>query len=304
MDSHEANTRRIYEAQHKRISADDDATKRIVGQYDNTSFSIDPDWFRGKLALDAGCGNIGGMIQKLHRLGVSKVIGIDLGSQWIDLLKANLHRAGLLPSAYELTPGSALDIPFPDGFFDFVSINGVLIHLKTMEDVALGFAQGARKTRSGGYYFTSYGPCGGLVQGVIMRALREHYRKDADFKALIDTISPETIHVAIEKIVADAHQHAGQDLDAEFLTGLFGVDFCVFLQNYIQAPTWWSNECTPAFVEGLYRQHGFTNITRLNSFNKRTDIRKYFAPLHYDREYPLSKILYGEGYVQYIAQKI
>jgi ubiquinone/menaquinone biosynthesis C-methylase UbiE len=304
MSEHEIRTRKIYEAQHRLISADNDATSRIVGQYDHTSFSVAPEWFKGKVALDAGCGNIGGMIQKLHHLGISKTIGMDLGADWIELLKSNLERAGISKVSYELLPGSVLDIPFPDNHFDFVSINGVLIHLETMEDVAKAFEQGARKTRPGGYYFTSYGPCGGIVQGVIMPALRLHYRRDTAFRQMIDNLNPDTIHAAIEKIAIDAKTYAGQDLDAEFLKGLFGWDYCVFLQNYIQAPTWWSNECTPAYVEDLYREHGFNNITRLHSYNKRTDIRKFFAPLHYDRDYPLSKILYGEGYVQYIGQKI
>lgn len=300
---HETKTRKIYEAQHRRISGDKDATSRIVGQYDNTSFTVDPDWFKGKIGLDAGCGNIGGMIQKLHRLGMAKVTGIDLGSDWINLLSKNLTNAGMPAESYELKPGSVLDIPYPDESFDFVSINGVLIHLETMEDVAKGFEQGAKKTRKGGFYFTSYGPCGGVMQGVVMPALRDHYRKDAGFKALIDNLAPETLHDAIDKITTDAKKFADQDLEGEWLKGLFGIDYCVFMQNYIQAPTWYSNECTPEFVEDLYKRNGFTNIKRLHSYNKRSDIRKYFAPLHYDRDYPLSKVLYGEGYVQYIAQR-
>ncbi|MBI5625556.1 MAG: hypothetical protein HY924_17395 [Elusimicrobia bacterium] len=36
---------------------------------------------------------------------------------------------------------------------------------------------------------------------------------------------------------------------------------------------------------------------------KGKDVRKFFAPLHYDRDSKLSKILYGEGYVQYVGRK-
>jgi hypothetical protein len=87
------------------------------------------------------------------------------------------------------------------------------------------------------------------------------------------------------------------------MKSLFGMDYCVFLQNFIQAPTWFSNECTPEFVESLYSRAGFVNVRRLKSFVKRSDIRKFFAPLHYDRDYDISKILYGQGYVQYIGEK-
>ena len=300
---HATKTRDIYQAQHELISADADAFHRINRMYENSTFGLDPNWFKGKSALDAGCGNIGSLIIKLHRLGAAIVTGTDIGHEWIAPLTTNLSREGLSSNAYSLTPGNILDLPFPDESFDFVAINGVLIHLETMADVVTGFRQGAKKTKKGGYYYTSYGPCGGVMQGVVMPALREHYRVDQAFKDLIDNISPNTIHQTIDKIASDAKLHANQDLDADFLKSLFGWDYCVFLQNFIQAPTWWSNECTPDFVESLYREAGFVEVKRLGSFTKRTDVRKYFAPLHYDRNHPISKILYGHGYVQYVGQR-
>jgi SAM-dependent methyltransferase len=300
---HNIKTRNIYQAQHELISADRAAFSRISDMYKNTTFGLDASWFEGKSALDAGCGNIGSLIIKLHRLGACMVAGTDIGTEWIGSLTKNLVTAGIPESAYSLKEGNLLNLPYPDDFFDFVAINGVLIHLETMDDVVKGFAQGAGKTKQGGYYYTSYGPCGGVMQGVIMPALREHYRKDLEFKNLIDNISPDTIHTTIDKIVVDAKMFANHDLDADFLKSLFGWDYCVFLQNFIQAPTWWSNECTPLFVEALYRDNGFTDVKRLQSYITRNDIRKYFAPLHYDREHPISRILYGEGYVQYIGRK-
>jgi len=64
-----------------------------------------------------------------------------------------------------------------------------------------------------------------------------------------------------------------------------------------------SNVCTPELIEELYRSNGFVDVTRINEFVKRDDIRKYVASLHYDRDYPLSKLLYGKGYVEYIGRK-
>lgn len=296
-------TRKIYEAQHARLAADAVAKERILGMYDNATFGVDAAWFKGKEALDAGCGNVGGLIKRLSQLEVKKVYGIDIGSDWIEKMRHALDTAGVSKDRYDIRPGSVLEMPFEDGKFDFTAINGVLIHLSNMTEVLRGFREGARVTKKGGWYFTSYGPCGGLIQGAIFPAVRQYYRENEAFKAFIDEVSSAKIHVVIDKIKADAKKHTGEEIPAEFLKSLFGEDFCVFLQNFIQAPVWMSNECTPEFVEEMYKANGFTNIKRLGSYVKRSDIRKFFAPLHYDRENEISKVLYGKGYVQYVGQK-
>ena len=76
----------------------------------------------------------------------------------------------------------------------------------------------------------------------------------------------------------------------------------MFLQNFIQPPSWLTNDCTPQVVEGLYKANGFTDVKRIKKYVKRSDIRKYFAPLHHDRDYWFSKIMYSEGYIQYIGK--
>jgi ubiquinone/menaquinone biosynthesis C-methylase UbiE len=304
MSRHDELTRSIYQKQHERISGNDAAADRIFGMYDKNSFGLDPDWFKGKQTIDIGCGNIGSMIVRLINLGVGKCWGADIDSEWIEPLAMNLRARGIADSKFQLETGSVTKIQYDTGSFDFVSVNGVLIHLENMDEIVRGFREAARITKQGGgVLYTSWGPCGGLMQGVIMPAVRAHYRKDAEFKAFIDNVAPDQIHTIIDKIVADTAKYSGEKLDANFLKSLFGVDYCVFLQNFIQAPTWWSNECTPEFVEGLYREAGFRNVRRLKSFTKRSDIRKFFAPLHYDLEHPFSKILYGQGYVQYVGEK-
>jgi SAM-dependent methyltransferase len=303
MTGHHELTRNIYQKQHERISSDEDAAGRIFGMYETSTMGMPPQWFSGKEAIDVGCGNIGALISRLRALGVKKCFGIDVGTDWIRPLETILLRNGFERSQFDLRTGSVLAIPFADDTFDFTAINGVLIHLADMSEIEKGFMEGARITKRGGALYTSWGPCGGLIQGVIFPAIRNHYRSDPQFRAFIDNISPEMLHRVIDKVVDDTEKFTSEVLDRELLKSLFGMDYCVFLQNFIQAPTWFSNECTPELVESLYSRAGFANVRRLNSFVKRSDIRKFFAPLHYDRDYDISKILYGQGYVQYIGEK-
>jgi len=303
MSNHDKKTRSIYQKQHERISGNEDAFSRISGMYKESTLGMGVDWFKGKRAIDVGCGNIGAMIIRLLQLGVIKCSGVDIDSDWIKPLSENIKRAGFKESEFELKTGSVTEIPYQDKSFDFVSVNGVLIHLENMDEIEKGFMDAARVTAANGALYTSWGPCGGVIQGVIFPALRSHYRNDGDFKKFIDEITPEQLHSAIEKIGADSEKYGGEVIDIATLKSLFGEDYCVFLQNFIQAPTWWSNECTPEYVEKLYEKAGFKQVRRLGSFTKRTDVRKFFAPLHYDRSYWLSKIMYGHGYVQYIGEK-
>lgn len=301
---HAIETRNIYEKQHARIAGDTQALKRIKGLYEENFFGLDPAWFAGKEVLDVGCGNIGALIARLHELNAKKIVGIDIEDNWIDKLKASLTGQKVDLNKVELKQGDHLDIPYENNQFDMVFSNGILIHLESLDHIKAGFKEAARVCKKDGYFYASFGPCGGLIQGAIFPAIRKHYRENPEFKAFIDNIQPKLIHQGIEKICQDAKQFADQDLNLNFLVSLFGEDFCVFLQNYIQAPTWLSNECTPEFVENLFKENGFKNVRRLHKYCKREDIRKFFAPLHYDINYPLSKILYGEGYVQYIGQKL
>lgn len=301
-DLHER-TRQIYEKQHQRIAGDRSVFERIIGSYSAEKFKIDPDWFQGKTALDAGCGNFGALIKRLADLGCKKIYACDIGVDWIPKLTKNLLTKGVDPKKFELKTGNVCRLPYEDQTFDFVAINGVLVHLKDMDEIESGFIEGARVCKKGGYYFTSWGPSGGLVQGRIMPAARQHYREDPWFKSMIDNISPKMIHEVIDKLCIDSEKNGGEKINGDFLKSLFGEDFCVFLQNFIQAPQWWTNECTPDYVSNLYKKHGFIEIQRLNEFVKRSDVRKFFAPLHYDWNHPISRALYGNGYVKYIAIK-
>ncbi len=303
MSKHDQDTRAIYQKQHERISSNKSAFDRIGGMYDSNTFGMSSGWFDGKSAIDIGCGNIGTMIIRLLKLGCTNVTGVDIDSDWIKPLSENIKSEGFDEELFHLKKGSVISIPYDDSSFDFVAVNGVLIHLENLEEIYKGFMDAARVTANNGVLYTSWGPCGGVMQSVIFPALRNHYRNDHEFKKFIDQIAPDQIHTAIEKIGSDSEKYGGEYIDVKAVKSLFGEDFCVFLQNFIQAPTWWSNECTPEYVEDLYKEAGFKQVRRVTSFTKRTDVRKYFAPLHFDRNYWLSKIMYGQGYVQYVGEK-
>jgi len=296
-------TRSVYDAQHEMVAADEVAFRRLYDMYANASIPIPPEWFKGKTALDAGCGNAGPFISWLFDQGIKTVYGVDLGDAWMEKLHANLERRGIDRSRLHLKPGNVLEIPHPDESFDFVTINGVLTLMNNLDEVREAFREGVRVLKPGGYYYTVYGIAGGAFMAAIFPALQKYYQENAYFKEFIDTISPEVIHDTIDFALNEHRDRTGEAVASEGIKSLFGVEFCVFLQNYIQRPNELSSQCTPEFVESLYEENGFTDVERLNFYVKRTDVRKFSAPLHYNWDHPVSKALYGQGAVQYLGVK-
>lgn len=109
---------------------------------------LQPDFFKGKLVLDAGCGN-GRHANYAARYGAREVVGLDL-SKAVDTAYANI---GSLLNVH-IVQGDINHPPFrrpaDGGPFDFIYSIGVLHH---MPDPAAGFQSLVRFVRPGGAIF-------------------------------------------------------------------------------------------------------------------------------------------------------
>jgi pseudaminic acid biosynthesis-associated methylase len=71
--------------------------------------------------LEVGC-NAGNQLLALWGAGFSNLTGLEIQPYAAELARARVPGA-------EIVVGSALELPFPDGAFDLVVTNGVLIHI-------------------------------------------------------------------------------------------------------------------------------------------------------------------------------
>ena len=78
---------------------------------------------RSARVLEVGC-NVGAQLNLLSRMGFENLFGIEINPFAIE--RAHEVNKGLPVFVIE---GSALDIPFKDGWFDVVYTSGVLIHI-------------------------------------------------------------------------------------------------------------------------------------------------------------------------------
>lgn len=99
------------------------------------------------------------------------------------------------------------------------------------------------------------------------------------------------------------HQNEDAEIDLDKLKTLFDEDLCISIQNTIQCHTR-RNLPKEYVVEALLLQNGFSKPTRLKRYVKRNNIRKFVSPLHYYHESEFSRMLYGDGFIDCIVEKI
>lgn len=293
-------TRLVYHGQHKRIVSNQQAMSRFLNMIQEDYFGLQDGYFKGKRILDAGCGDTAKLLIRFSQFGATDLTGLDLGADFIAVARDSLTRHGVPEDHVRLVTGNVDDLPFANGEFDFVCCHGVLLHLADMDQARQAFSELARVTRPGGHLYTVYGLYGGLWEA-IYPAIRDHYRDNRAFRELIDHLQPSDFHALLDFIATTLRDRQGESIDVGGLKELIDTDLCVTIQNILQAPV--RLQISPEWIAHAYGSHGFEAPRPLKRYVTRHNIRKYFAPLHYFREHPVSQLLYGSGNLEYIARK-
>jgi SAM-dependent methyltransferase len=293
-------TRAVYHDQHERVANDPATMERFIDMFSAEYFGLERPFWEGAKAIDVGCGNTGKMLIALHKLGVRDITGTDLGEDFIEPTQKVLRKHGA--TNIKLVPGNALNLPFQDDEFDFAACHGVLIHLANMDEVRQAFAELARITKRNGWLYTVFGCVGGLMEDCLVPALRNYYRDNQDFRRAIDNLEPELFHQALSLSVKGVEQFEGERVDLSAVANLLDVDLCVTIQNLIQTPI--RLPIDQQMIKEMYAANGFGQPRRLKRYVKRKNIRRFLAPHHYAMgETTISKLLYGSGNLEFIAQK-
>ncbi|MDD5628020.1 MAG: class I SAM-dependent methyltransferase [Elusimicrobia bacterium] len=103
---------------------------------------------RARCALDVGCG-VGHWSRALIKVlpAGSKLIGVDREAKWVELAARRARQAGL-GRRLSYQTAAAETLPFPDGSFDLVTCQTVLMHVR---EPKLVLAEMLRVLRPGGW---------------------------------------------------------------------------------------------------------------------------------------------------------
>lgn len=297
-------TRAIYHQQHLRMLNDQSTMDRLHAMGKEEFFQRKKDYFRDKKILEVGCGSTARNTVSFYEFGARDLTAFDLGEAWKETAKINLKNYHVEMDCVAFFSGKADDLPFADGCFDFVCFDGGLEHIPTRTQLEKTIEEIARVTKKGGFFYTSYLAQGGSLMDVLDSSVRQYYRENRSFKNFVDHITPELLDQLFVFILEKMQQHNNEDpeIDLNKLKTLFDEDLCISIQNTIQCHTRWNLD--KDYAEEVFQKNGFGKPTRLKRYVKRNNIRKFVSPLHYYHDHEFAKILYGDGFIDCIMEKI
>ncbi len=295
----ENKTRNVFNEHHRKQADSPHIFKRLSSLISTEYFGFPPDFFKDKIILDVGCGSNANASYSFLSLGAKHVYAVDIGEEWMDCAKEKLKE---FEGKFTLKSENVLNLKLDDDLFDFVHCAGVLHHTK---DPKKGFLELARVTKKGGMTFiTIMANAKGIIYDCINH-LRERYKRDEEFRFSIDNLTNEKIQSHLDWILNEKEkQEETTPEERKFFKGLFDADLVLTIKDRLQAPTYHNFNFTEKQIREWYREGGLINLKRISRYTKGfKNLRRFLAPMYEYFDKPLSRYLFGEGYIQMLGTK-
>jgi len=293
----EKKTRQIFHKIHVEQAKDELTFKRLVELLSPKYLKVPDNFFFGKICLDAGCGSNANATYSMLNAGAAKVYAFDLDKSIFKTVPKMLKG---FEKRYELAVGNVLKINFPDNFFDFTHCSGVLHHTT---DAFKGIRELARVTKKGGMLYIYIHGQGGLMREVV-NFLRDKYKKDKNYKRLIDNIDEKFFWELWDWMVSEMAKHGdklGESIPKDVMRQLLNKDLALSVKDRFTAPI--SHDFTEKELRELLKGEGFIKIERLTRYPNNANIRRFLSPFYNRYDHKFSRIFYGEGNIQLKAIK-
>jgi len=267
--------------------------QRLSDKINEKFFKLPKGYFKESICLDAACGANGFVPLKLLQLGANYVDCFDYNPHH----KKNLRK--VLNSYKNNYKFYRQNISIADNFFyekyDFVHCSGAIHHDKKYKTIIRNLSKYVKK--NGFIYISSYGK-GGLIRD-ITNLLRKEVKRNKNLRTYIERMNFKDFKnfiISTSKIYEVNPKKYKTEFDI-----FFNEDLLLSLKDRLLAENYL--EIGYDEIKSILKKNSFTNFHNLSFYPKFNNFRKFLSPFYFYKNYSLSKILYGEGLPQIIAQK-
>lgn len=267
--------------------------QRLSDKINEKYFNLPEGYFQEKICLDAACGANGFVPMKLLKLGANFVDCFDYNYHHKKNLRKVLSKYKSKYKFYKQNISIADNLFYEK--YDFVHCSGAIHHDKKYKTIIKNLSKYVKKN---GYIFiSSYGK-GGLIRDVT-NFLRKEIKKNKYLHKYIEKMSFKDFKnfiISTSKI----HEVDPNKYQLEF-EKFFNEDLLMTIKDRLLAESYL--EIGYDEIKSILKRNSFTNFQNLSFYPKFNNLRKFLSPFYFYKKHNLSKILYGEGLPQIIAQK-
>jgi len=259
---------------------------------------------KNKKVLDVGCGASGYFQNFCIKKKVEEISCLNVGKSWVPKLKKNIVKKKI---NIKFLKKNVLELNIKN-YFDFVNSQGVLHHLSSKKHFEKSIKNISNSLKKDGYALLTggYGQNYGLVDGTINPALRDLYKKNKAFKNFIDSLNYKSIQkefLKIFKLSSKIDKSLNFKEIAKFIK-LFNQDTINTIQDRMQPIKTIETTLDEKYFIKVCRKNKLKLVKKIKDpYYLRSDIRKFFSPLHYFRSLRVSNMLSGDQYTKFIFRK-
>ncbi|MCX9009865.1 MAG: methyltransferase domain-containing protein [Candidatus Methanoperedens sp.] len=137
---------------------------------------------RGHRVLDLGCGTATLTIMIKKTYPEAEVVGLDIDPRILEIARSKIADAGV---DIKLDEGSAVELPYPDGYFDRV-VSSLFIHHLAHEDKIRAFEEIFRVLKPGGeFHVADFGKPHNAVMWLVSLLMRWFEEVSDNIKGLL-----------------------------------------------------------------------------------------------------------------------
>jgi ubiquinone/menaquinone biosynthesis C-methylase UbiE len=251
-------------------------------------------FFKDKICGDFGCGNHAGNSKRMLIGGAKFVHLVDLSNKIKPEIRKSLKG---FEKKYKFTKGTVEKLKFKNNYFDIVNCAGVIHHtnngLKPFKEIL-------RVLKKNGSALIVVHGGGGLLTRFTMDIARKEYSKNRLVKKIFDEIMYGKLKKYLPFFKKNLNKSNYKKIETLFQI-ISDNDLRLTIQDRLLSPKYklYNYKKLKKYLLSI----GFKSVIRTPIKPHFDNIRDLLSPLYGNPDHILSKFLYGDGMLRFVAKK-